>query len=202
MASYYGKLQWTQSGDRLTIPGLRNELLQACATANYQSLGLGLIAHRKNGARYLLSGVTIDVMLHKLANETEFPDSARQGMFRLHHRFLTTFGDAVELFDELWSLTSHRTVRKCSAKSQCSLHFIRMYNDPEVHKWQCASKLNLELYCYFQGYTEDDPLLRLSRLLQFYREMYYWIRKANIPQSHFGASSKPLPATKSWYHIG
>ena len=58
-------------------------------------------------------------MLRKHANETKFLDNPQQGMFGLRNGFLPTAVDAMQLFGEALSQTSHIAVIKCYIKSQC-----------------------------------------------------------------------------------
>lgn len=79
------------------LSGVRIELFLPRTTTKYQSLDLSLIAHSRIRYLSLLLRTTIKFMLRKHAGDAEFPDNAQQEIFGLHHGFLPTVGNAMEL---------------------------------------------------------------------------------------------------------
>ena len=117
----------------IQIPGLRIEMLLPRSTAKKQPLDLSLIAHSKIRYRSLLLRITIDGMLVNQSQSRLFRNSFQHGMLGIRDGFLPTVGDAMELYNESWHLTSRNAVIKCWMKSHCL---------PESHIVRCRSILS------------------------------------------------------------
>ena len=101
------------------IHGVRIITLPPRTTARHQPLDLGLIGNSKIRYRSLLLQSVIRVMEARFRKEIECSSDSERGMCGIREGQLPHVGDAMNLFNEAWSLTRRLTVIKCCVKSIC-----------------------------------------------------------------------------------
>ena len=101
------------------LADLRIITLPPSCTAKHRPQDLGLIGSSKIRYRSLLLRATISIMETKSKGTIQFREDSVRGRYGIPDGHFPNVGDAMDLFNEAWRMTSTKGVIKCWVKSEC-----------------------------------------------------------------------------------